>query len=279
MSDRGFVIIDRKIEDWRYWDNLTLTGFWLHLLIKANWKEAAWRFGEHVGRGEMITSIGNLAAECGTSRSQIYRMLKKLEAEHQIELRPKQRYTLIKVLNYEVYQDFANGLRNIAGTTDGTTLGTTDGTTGGTSVVHNRTKKQINKETKEQYISGETPEDYSETDSVIDYLNLVTGQKYKYSKTSRKHIHARLSEGFTVEDCKSVIDKKTREWIGTDMMKYLNPETLFAGKFEKYLNQIETPRKRDLDDILMEEHFKNEQRRDSEDSEDDQFGFSKINWD
>ena len=77
---------------------------------------------------------------------------------------------------------------------------------------------------------------------VIDYLNAKTGSKYRYSKSSTKHILARLGEGFTVDDCKSVIDKKCNEWL-TDpkMQQYLRPETLFAGKFEGYLNQPAAP--------------------------------------
>lgn len=266
MSDRGFVIIDRKIEDWRYWDNLTLTGFWLHLLIKANWKEAAWRFGEHVGRGEMITSIGNLAAECGTSRSQIYRMLKKLEAEHQIELRPKQRYTLIKVLNYEVYQDFANGLRNIAGTNDGTTLGTTDGTTDGTPVVHNRTKKQRNKETKEQIY---TERDDPGSADLVDAVDLQFRQFWEIypKKVREKSAFQAFKEAVT--------DHETFDRVMSALKAQL--ETTFAGREQKYIpypenwlkkqswnDQIPAKEKTFMD-MLREEHEKNEQRGDSED--------------
>lgn len=77
---------------------------------------------------------------------------------------------------------------------------------------------------------------------VIDYLNAKTGSKYRYSKSSTRHILARLGEGFSVDDCKSVIDKKCNEWL-TDpkMQQYLRPETLFAGKFESYLNQPAAP--------------------------------------
>ena len=74
-------------------------------------------------------------------------------------------------------------------------------------------------------------------DEVIDYLNLKIGSRYKHTETNRKVIKARLNDGFTVEDCKTVIDKKTAEWMHTDMEKYLRPETLFRpGKFENYLN-------------------------------------------
>lgn len=39
-----------------------------------------------------------------------------------------------------------------------------------------------------------------------------------------------------MEDFKKVIDWKVSEWTGTDMEKYLRPETLFGTKFEGYLN-------------------------------------------
>ena len=76
---------------------------------------------------------------------------------------------------------------------------------------------------------------YSEA---IDYLNQKAGTKYKSSsKNTTKHIKARINDGYTLEDFKTVIDKKCSEWLNTDMEKYLCPDTLFGSKFEKYLNQ------------------------------------------
>lgn len=78
----------------------------------------------------------------------------------------------------------------------------------------------------------------SDSDEVIDYLNLRAGTKYRYSKASRDCIEPRLKE-FSIDDCKAVIDKKCDEWLNTENAKYLRPETLFrVSKFEGYLNQI-----------------------------------------
>ena len=73
---------------------------------------------------------------------------------------------------------------------------------------------------------------------IVSYLNEKAGTKYRAStEKTRKAIHARLSEGFTVDDFKIVIDKKCADWIGDEKMeKYLRPETLFGTKFESYLN-------------------------------------------
>ena len=73
---------------------------------------------------------------------------------------------------------------------------------------------------------------------IIDYLNLKANTRYKYtSEKYKKSIHARVEEGFTLNDFQEVIDKKCAEWVGTEWEKFLRPETLFGTKFEGYLNQ------------------------------------------
>lgn len=73
---------------------------------------------------------------------------------------------------------------------------------------------------------------------IIEYLNLKTGSKFKPStKPYVQAIQARLKEGYSIDDFKTVINKKCAEWIGTKMEKYLTPKTLFApSHFDQYLN-------------------------------------------
>ena len=76
------------------------------------------------------------------------------------------------------------------------------------------------------------------TDEIIQHLNMRAGTKYKSNTAKTKQlINARLNEGFTLEDFKTVIDKKCVEWCGTEFEKFLRPNTLFGTKFESYLNQ------------------------------------------
>lgn len=75
---------------------------------------------------------------------------------------------------------------------------------------------------------------------IINYLNFKTGKSFKHNtKATQSAISARINEGFSIEDFKSVVDKKTEQW-GSDpkMGDYLRPVTLFGTKFESYLNQI-----------------------------------------
>ena len=78
---------------------------------------------------------------------------------------------------------------------------------------------------------------------IVQYLNNKCGTKYRYqTKVTQDCINARLREKYTVDDFKSVIDKKTDDWMGTEREKYLRPMTLFGTKFESYLNQKQAKR-------------------------------------
>ena len=98
-------------------------------------------------------------------------------------------------------------------------------------------RKNTSKKTSKTYDSH--MENENEIEGVIEYLNKKASKKFNIKTDAhRKFINARFKEGFTVDDCKKVIDKKVNEWKGTEMDQYLRPETLFRpSKFEGYLNQ------------------------------------------
>lgn len=85
----------------------------------------------------------------------------------------------------------------------------------------------------------EEKEDNKDVKAIVDYLNEKAGTRYKAgTPATDKHIKARLNEGFTVDDCKAVIDVKTSQWLdNTNMKTYLRPRTLFNEKFQDYLQE------------------------------------------
>jgi uncharacterized phage protein (TIGR02220 family) len=94
---------------------------------------------------------------------------------------------------------------------------------------------EYDNDNKKENIKEKRNEDIS---SVVSYLNDHASTHYRLSsRNTRSHINARFEDGYTVEDFKQVIDTKCDEWLGTDMAKYLRPDTLFGTKFESYLNQ------------------------------------------
>lgn len=85
---------------------------------------------------------------------------------------------------------------------------------------------------KKSFIASE------DTKRVVDYFNHKMDTHYRYTKSSCELIQARLNEGFTVDDCITVIDKQVYLWgKNPEMCQHLNTTTLFRkGNFEKYLN-------------------------------------------
>lgn len=76
---------------------------------------------------------------------------------------------------------------------------------------------------------------------IVEYLNNKIGAHYKPNgKKMKELIRARMNEGYTVEDFKTVIDKKFKSW-GNDpkMSLYLRPSTLFGTRFGEYLNEYQ----------------------------------------
>lgn len=101
----------------------------------------------------------------------------------------------------------------------------------------------INNNIDNKYIKN--LEDHDLINKVITYMNSVCGTHYKSSSNgTKKHIKARIKEGYKFEDFKDVIDFKFKEWgenpkpfsNGQMSNTYLRPSTLFSsGHFEEYL--------------------------------------------
>ncbi len=98
-----------------------------------------------------------------------------------------------------------------------------------------KSKKEKRKE-EDKELSCKHDSAYKE---IIDYLNLKAGTAYRStSKATQSLIKARMNESFTIDDFKTVIDKKVFSWLqDPNFSKYLRPSTLFGTKFEGYLNE------------------------------------------
>lgn len=99
-----------------------------------------------------------------------------------------------------------------------------------------KVKVKVKEKEKVNILSGNESPDSVHLE-ILNFLNLSTQKKFKLTNKVKTLINARLEEDFTLENFKTVINKKTEEWLLTDMNKYLRPETLFSNKFQSYLNQ------------------------------------------
>lgn len=108
MAENGYIKLFRQIDEWRFWDRPYYTQVWMHILVKVNWKEKAYKYGVEIGPGETIITLRGFAEECGISKTTLSRILTDLEAEGQLETRivtAGHNKTFIKVHNYAVFQE------------------------------------------------------------------------------------------------------------------------------------------------------------------------------
>ena len=118
---------------------------------------------------------------------------------------------------------------------------------------NNKVDNKIDNKVDNNIVENSKKYDTKVITEIVDYLNKKAHTNYRSnSKTTIRHINARLNEGYTLSDFKQVIDNRCATWLGTDMEQYLRPSTLFGSKFEDYLN-ARAPKRRGSDGRLLGE--------------------------
>ena len=183
MSDKGFIKIDRALKDWRYKRKPNYVALWVHLLISANYEKRK-VYDVEVDRGSLLTSLENLAYNCGLSVQNVRTILKHLNGE-EITIKSTNKNTLITILKYSDYQ----------GVNKQTNKQANNQLTINQQTTNNKQETKETKETKE-YIYGEYsnvhlsdaeleklkvefPNDYQERIEQVSSYCASTGKKYK----------------------------------------------------------------------------------------------------
>lgn len=107
----NFIKIDRKILEWEWYRNEHTKNVFLHCLLKANWKEGKFE-GKTVPRGSFITSIKKIALELDLTEDEVKTALKHLLKTGELTKQTTNKYTVITVSNYELYQEVTKQNQN-----------------------------------------------------------------------------------------------------------------------------------------------------------------------
>lgn len=143
----GFIVIDRKLLEWKYFRNDSALRLWITLLIRANWKDGE-LYEDKIPRGSLATSYRSLADSTGLSESTIRRWLTRFENDAMIERKVTPRYTIIKVLKYNDFQDIGNDrVNNLMNNQMNTPVNNRANNLMNSQVNNDRTKEPRNKET------------------------------------------------------------------------------------------------------------------------------------
>ena len=120
-------------------------------------------------------------------------------------------------------------------------------------------KKQLAKYEKEENIEGDF---LTEVKDILEFFINTTGKNIRIGKTDSlisrsdkyKNIVPRLQEGATVEECKKIIELKSKQWKGDKVMdSSLCIETLFRrSKFLKYLDEIDNTQSKGIKKFMYD---------------------------
>jgi hypothetical protein len=99
----GYIKTYRKLLDWEWYNEPNTMRLFFHCLLKANYQEKKWQ-GEIIPPGSFVTSSLKLAEELHLSRQQIRHAISNLQTTNNITIKTTNRFTVITVLNWAVYQ-------------------------------------------------------------------------------------------------------------------------------------------------------------------------------
>lgn len=114
MADKkGYILLNRNIVEWGWYNNLKTCHIFIHLLLKANYKEGVF-MGCKIKRGELATSRRTLAHECNLSESEVDTALLHLKQTNEIRITRRSKFLVITIVNYSDYQESPNQNRIIS---------------------------------------------------------------------------------------------------------------------------------------------------------------------
>src|SRR5690554_1176075 len=222
----GWISLHRKIMDNPIYSNAGMLKLWIHCLLKASHAEHEQLIGTQIIKldpGQFVTGRDALAEEFnkGAKKSEVvtartlWRWLKKFEEWQMLSIKSTTQFSVVTILKWSDYQKGVQRVSNACPT----------------DVQRVSTNNNDNNVNKNIYVE------------IIGFLNEKAGTNFKHSTNkTRDLIKARLNEGFTINDFKTVIEYCCKEWKGKVFSNgkigdsYLRPTTLFNNKFDERLN-------------------------------------------
>ena len=99
----GWIKIDRKILEWGWYTDKNTFKLFLHMLLKANWKDGEF-LGVKIKKGSFATSLATLVAQTGLTESEVRTAIKHLEQTGEVAGKRHPKFTVFTIKNYNRYQ-------------------------------------------------------------------------------------------------------------------------------------------------------------------------------
>lgn len=107
VADRereGYILIDRNILEWKWWQKHNTLVVFLWLLLKAQFHDSYF-LGEKIERGQVATSIDRIAKTNNLTYQTVRTALEHLKSTGEITITRCSKFIVITIVNYNKYQD------------------------------------------------------------------------------------------------------------------------------------------------------------------------------
>lgn len=98
-----WIKIHNKLLNWEWYTDVNTKAVFIHCILKANWKDCSYQ-GVEVPRGSFVTGRKKLAKELGLSEQEIRTAIKHLISTNEITIKATNKFTIISIKNYDMYQ-------------------------------------------------------------------------------------------------------------------------------------------------------------------------------
>ena len=103
----GYVKISRKIMKWGWYRDGNTCRLFLHMILKANWKDGEYQ-GVTIPCGSFASTYQELAQEIGLSVKNVRTALEHLKKTGEVVVSRHAKFSVITVRNYSMYQTFGS---------------------------------------------------------------------------------------------------------------------------------------------------------------------------
>ena len=175
---KSWIKLNRNILDWGWYKDGNTMRVFTHLLLIANVRDGRF-MGILVKRGQIAVSTANIALSLDMSVKEVRTALEHLKTTKEIETKKFNRFSLITINNYELYQSG----EAVKGQSKG------EQKASGRQQSKNNRKKEVKKEKRD--LSEEKPEDYKPQEWELEIPQEMWG---RFSTEEDYWSHAEESE-------------------------------------------------------------------------------------
>ena len=98
-----YIKLSRKILEWEWYSDVNTCRLFIHMLLKANWKDGRFQ-GKEIPRGSFVSSYQNLSSETGLSVKNVRTALEHLKSTGEVAVNRHPKYSVFTIKNYCQYQ-------------------------------------------------------------------------------------------------------------------------------------------------------------------------------